>query len=69
MPTVVTLTPNLESLTQRLALSLAALQDAAKLGFDAIERGDSLALCTNQNVADFVQKAGHQAVNKLASKS
>jgi len=61
MPARVTLTPDIESLPQRLSPNLKALQDAAKQGFDAIERGESLALRTNKNIADFVQQAGLKA--------
>jgi hypothetical protein len=43
MPNRVALILHLESMTQQLTPNLVALQDAAKLGFDAIERDESLA--------------------------
>ena len=65
MPTRVILIPDFESLQQRLIPNLKALLDAAKLGFDAINRGESLALHTRQDMVDFVNQAGLQAINKL----
>ena len=44
-----------------------ALRDAAKLGFDAIERGESLALQTDQDIAGFVQQAGLKAKTAVAA--
>jgi hypothetical protein len=61
MPNRVALILHLESMTQQLPPNLVALQDAAKLGFDAIERDESLTLRTNQNIVDFVQQAGLKA--------
>jgi antitoxin ParD1/3/4 len=51
----------LESRVQEESAKLAALRDAAKLGFGAIERGESLALRTDQDIAGFVQQAGRKA--------
>jgi antitoxin ParD1/3/4 len=48
----------LESRVEEESAKLAALRDAAKLGFDAIERGESLALQTDQDIAGFVRRAG-----------
>jgi antitoxin ParD1/3/4 len=48
----------LESRVQEETAKLAALRDAAKLGFGAIERGESLALRNDQDIAGFVQLAG-----------
>lgn len=46
---------------QQDSAKLAALRDAAKLGFDALEKGDSLAFSSDQSLIDFVQHAGAQA--------
>lgn len=51
----------LESRVQEESAKLMALRDAAKLGFDAIERGESVALRTDQDIAGFVQQAGLKA--------
>lgn len=51
----------LESRVQEDAAKLKALRDAAKLGFDAIDRGDSLALQSDQDIENFVQRAGQKA--------
>jgi antitoxin ParD1/3/4 len=51
----------LEFKVQEDAAKLKALRDAAKLGFDAIERGQYLALRSDQDIEDFVQKAGIKA--------
>ena len=46
-----------ESEVQEDAAKLKALRDAAMLGFDAIERGEYLALRSDQDVEDFVRAA------------
>ncbi len=51
----------LESRVREESAKLVALRKAADLGFDAIERGESLALQADQDVADFVQQAGLKA--------
>lgn len=51
----------LESRVQEDGAKLRALRDAAKLGFAAIERGEYLALQSDQDVKDFVQQAGLKA--------
>ena len=51
----------LESRVQEEAAKLAALRDAAKLGFDAIERGEHLVLKSDQNIRSLVKAAGVQA--------
>ena len=51
----------LEFKVQEDAAKLSALRDAAKLGFDAIERGQYLALRSDQDIDDFVRKAGAKA--------
>ncbi|MDP3616744.1 MAG: type II toxin-antitoxin system ParD family antitoxin [Rhodoferax sp.] len=51
----------LESRVQEDAAKLVALRDAAKLGFAAIERGEYLALKSDQDIENFVQQAGLQA--------
>ena len=48
----------LESRVQEESAKLVGLRDAAKLGFAAIERGESLTLRTEQDIAGFVQQAG-----------
>lgn len=48
----------LESRVQEDKAKLMALRDAAKLGFAAIERGDYLALQSDQDIVSFVQQAG-----------
>jgi antitoxin ParD1/3/4 len=51
----------LESRVQEDKAKLAALRDAAKLGFAAIERGEYLALPSDQAIESFVQQAGLKA--------
>lgn len=51
----------LESRVQEDAAKLAALRDAAKLGFAAIERGEYLALQSDQDIESLVQQAGLKA--------
>src|ERR1035437_565349 len=46
----------LESKVQEDAAKLKALRGAAKLGFDAIERGEYLALRSDQDVEHFVRR-------------
>lgn len=48
----------LESRVQEDKAKLRALRDAAKLGFAAIERGEYLALQSDQDIKSFVQQAG-----------
>lgn len=51
----------LEARVQEDKAKLAALRDAAKLGFAAIERGEYLALQSDQDIESFVQQAGLKA--------
>ena len=51
----------LESRVQEDKAKLRALRDAAKLGFAAIERGEYLALRSDQDIESFVQQAGLKA--------
>lgn len=51
----------LESRVQEESAKLVALRDAAKVGFNAIERGESVALQTDQDIAGFVRQAGLKA--------
>lgn len=51
----------LESRVQEDKAKLAALRDAAKLGFAAIESGEYLALQSDQDIESFVQQAGLKA--------
>jgi len=51
----------LESRVLEDKAKLAALRDAAKLGFAAIERGEYLALQSDQDIESFVQQAGLKA--------
>ena len=51
----------LESRVQEDKAKLAALRDAAKLGFAAIERGEYVALQSDQDIESFVQQAGLKA--------
>jgi antitoxin ParD1/3/4 len=59
----------LESRVQEESAKLAALRDAARLGFDAIERGEGLALQMDHDIADFVQQAGQKAKATTTSPS
>lgn len=59
----------LESRVQEESAKLVALRDAAKLGFGAIGRGESLALQTDQHIAGFVQQAGLKAKAAATSPS
>lgn len=54
----------LESRVQEDAAKLKALRDAARLGFDAIDRGDYVALQSDQDIDNFIRQAGQKA--KLA---
>ena len=65
MPTRAILIPDIESLPQRLIPSLKALLDAAKLGFNAINCGESLALHTSQDVVTRRQRA-RRAVRRIS---
>ena len=56
----------LESRVQEDKAKLAALRDAAKLGFAAIERGEYLALQSDQDIEGFVQQAGLKAKATIA---
>ncbi len=51
----------LESRVREDAAKLAALRDAARQGFAAIERGEYLALQSDQDIQSFVQQAGLKA--------
>ncbi len=51
----------LESRVQEDQAKLAALRDAAKFGFAAIERGEYLALQSDQDIESFVQQTGLKA--------
>ncbi|MBZ4212309.1 MAG: type II toxin-antitoxin system ParD family antitoxin [Rhodoferax sp.] len=51
----------LEFRVQEDNAKLAALRDAAKQGFAAIERGEYLALQSDQDIQSFVQQAGLKA--------
>ena len=51
----------LESRVQEEAAKLVALRGAAKLGFDAIERGDYLSLKSDQSIERLVRRAGTKA--------
>lgn len=51
----------LESRVQEDNAKLTALRDAAKQGFAAIERGEYLALQSDQDIQSFVQQAGLKA--------
>lgn len=51
----------LESRVREDAAKLQALRDAAKLGFDAIDRGDYVALQSEQDIESFVRQAGQRA--------
>jgi len=54
----------LESQLQIEAAKLAALRNAAKIGMDAIERGDSKVLETDQDIANLVHPASERALKK-----
>jgi len=56
----------LESRVQEDKAKLAALRDAAKLGFAAIERGEYVALQSDQDIESFVQQAGLKAKATIA---
>lgn len=51
----------LESRVQEDKAKLTALRDAARQGFAAIERGEYLALQSDQDIEAFVQQAGLKA--------
>jgi len=51
----------LESRVQEDAAKLKALRVAAKLGFDAIDRGDYVTLQSDQDIDNFVRQAGQKA--------
>ncbi len=51
----------LESRVQEEAAKLVALRDAAKVGTDAIERGDFTMLENEQDIANLVRQAGERA--------
>jgi antitoxin ParD1/3/4 len=51
----------LEARVQEDKAKLAALRDAARQGFAAIERGEYLALQSDQDIESFVQQAGLKA--------
>ncbi len=51
----------LESRVQEESAKLNALRDAARQGFDAIERGEYLVLQSDQDIGSFVEQAGLKA--------
>jgi antitoxin ParD1/3/4 len=51
----------LESRVQEEAAKLVALRNAAKVGTDAIERGDFTTLANEQDIANLVRQAGERA--------
>jgi hypothetical protein len=51
----------LESRVQEDATKLVALRDAAKVGIDAIERGEFTVLENEQDIANLVRKASERA--------
>jgi antitoxin ParD1/3/4 len=51
----------LESRVQEEAAKLVALRDAAKIGTDAIERGDFTTLENDQDIANVIRQAGERA--------
>lgn len=51
----------LESRVLEDKAKLAALRDAAKLGFDAIGRGEYLALQSDCDIQNFIRQAGLKA--------
>jgi hypothetical protein len=54
----------LESCVQEEAAKLVALRNAAQIGMDAIERGDSIVLENDQDVANMVRQAGKRVLKK-----
>lgn len=58
----------LESRVQEDAAKLQALRDAAKLGFGAIDRGDYVALRSDQDIENLVRQAGQKAKAAVARK-
>lgn len=54
----------LESRVQEEAAKLVALRDAAKIGSDAIERGDFIVLENEQDIANMVRQAGERAASR-----
>jgi hypothetical protein len=53
-----------ESRLQKEAAILAELRNAAKIGLDAIECGDSILLETDQDIANLVHPASERALKK-----
>jgi antitoxin ParD1/3/4 len=51
----------LESRVQEEAAKLVALRDAAKIGTDAIERGEFTTLENEQDIANLVRQTGERA--------
>ena len=51
----------LESRVQEEEAKLVALRDAAKIGTDAIERGDFTALENDQDITNVIRQAGERA--------
>ena len=51
----------LESRVQEDAAKLVALRDAAKVGTDAIERGEFTVLENEQDIANLVRKTSERA--------
>ena len=59
----------LESRAREEAAKLVALRGAAKLGFDAIERDEHLALQSDRDITRLVKRAGAKAKAKVAGSS
>ncbi len=58
----------LESRVQEEAAKLVALRDAAKIGTDAIERGDFTTLENEQDIANLVRQAGERANERATAR-
>ncbi|TSA10889.1 MAG: hypothetical protein D4R79_10705 [Comamonadaceae bacterium] len=52
-----------DALKSQLEGKLFALRDAARQGFDAIERGEYLALLSDQDITTFVRQASCKAAS------
>jgi antitoxin ParD1/3/4 len=58
----------LESRVQEEAAKLVALRDAAKIGTDAIERGEFTTLENEQDIANLVRQAAERAGERAAAR-
>jgi antitoxin ParD1/3/4 len=58
----------LESRVQEEAAKLVALRDAAKIGTDAIERGEFTTLENEQDIANLVRQAGERANQRATAR-